>query len=62
MIHQDPQCGGHEPQLVASVQAHGSRDIPVVSFLMAVLSGDNSLAPGLWVRGFPKPALSCKCR
>lgn len=24
--------------------------------------GDNSLDPGLLVRGFPKPVLSCKCR
>lgn len=56
LIH---QRGGHEPHLMASVQACGSKDIPVLSLLMAVLS-DNSLDPG--VRGFPKPALSCKCR
>lgn len=49
LIHQDPQWGGHNPQLMASVQASGSKDIPVVSLLMALLGAEWVTTP--WILG-----------
>lgn len=54
MIHVDPQCGGHDPQLMASVQENRSKDILVFSLLSAVIYrvASNFLVPVVWVRGF----------
>lgn len=56
MIHLDPQCGGHGPQLMVSVQENRSKDILVVSLLSAVIYrvASNFLVPVVWVRGFFK--------
>lgn len=60
MIHLDPQCGGHDPQLMASVQENRSKDILGVSLLITILSAvihrvaNNYLVPVVWVRGFFK--------
>lgn len=37
MIRLDTQCGGHHPQLMASVQLNSSKEILVVSLLVEIL-------------------------
>lgn len=57
----------HDPQLMASVQENRSKDIPVVSLLIGILSAvihrvaSDSLVPLVWGRGFSKVS-SCRCR
>lgn len=52
--------GAHAPQLMVSVRENISKDIPVVSLLIEILSAvihsvaSNPLIPVVWVKGFFK--------